>query len=291
MTHISVYIMGGLGNQLFQIFTVISISIEQNIQMVFPYSEFSHSMTKRDTYWNNLLSNLLQFTTKKSKLSIQDINNFFVLREKQHSFVSIPKILNNTMLFGYFQSYKYFHDNLSQILDLIKYNSIRNNICCQYSQYFTNEYSSSIISIHFRFGDYLSLGNVFEILDFKYYIQSIKNIIYKDLSRNFRFLYFFESSDSIHVSPIVDKIKDFTNSCPDFSFQHTNISHNIDDWEQMVIMSCCNHNIIANSSFSWWGAYLNSNPHKVICYPNKWFGIKEKQKELFNMFPDEWIKI
>jgi hypothetical protein len=61
----------------------------------------------------------------------------------------------------------------------------------------------------------------------------------------------------------------------------------------MVLMSCCNHNIIANSSFSWWGAYLNSNPHKHICYPNKWFGIKEQQKqnELFDMFPDNWTKI
>ena len=293
MTHISAYIMGGLGNQLFQIFTAISISIEQNIQFIFPYYELSPGMTKRPTYWNNLLSNLLQFTTKKSKLSIQDINNFFVLREKHHCFVSVPKILHNTLLFGYFQSYKYFHHNLSQILDLIKYNSIRDNIYSQHSQYFTNQNSTSIISIHFRFGDYLTLDNVFEILDSKYYIQSIKNIIYKDLSRNVRFLYFFESSDSNHVSPIIDKIRDFTNSHSDFSFQHVNVSHNIDDWEQMVLMSCCNHNIIANSSFSWWGAYLNSNPYKHICYPNKWFGIKEQQKqnELFDMFPDNWTKI
>ena len=170
MTHISVYIMGGLGNQLFQIFTVISISIEQNIQMVFPYSEFSHSMTKRDTYWNNLLSNLLQFTTKKSKLSIQDINNFFVLREKQHSFVSIPKILNNTMLFGYFQSYKYFNNNKKQIIELLDIENIKNKLNNKYDYYDT-------VSLHFRLGDYKDLQQHHPILPIDYYIKSLKQLI------------------------------------------------------------------------------------------------------------------
>ena len=54
-------------------------------------------------------------------------------------------------------------------------------------------------------------------------------------------------------------------------------------------MSKCYHNIIANSTFSWWGAYLNSNKNKIICYPSMWF-TDPKYKNVYDMFPNEWIK-
>jgi len=58
----------------------------------------------------------------------------------------------------------------------------------------------------------------------------------------------------------------------------------------MVIMSMCNSNIIANSSFSWWSGYLNNNKNKVVIYPSVWFGEKIN-KDVSNMFYNEWIKI
>jgi hypothetical protein len=58
----------------------------------------------------------------------------------------------------------------------------------------------------------------------------------------------------------------------------------------MWLMSLCDHNIIANSSFSWWGAWLNQNKDKIVITPNNWFGVQTNLNNL-DMVPDNWIKI
>jgi hypothetical protein len=55
-------------------------------------------------------------------------------------------------------------------------------------------------------------------------------------------------------------------------------------------MSLCKHNIIANSSFSWWGAYFNENLEKIVCYPSVWFG-KNVEHNVVDLFPNRWVKI
>jgi hypothetical protein len=67
-------------------------------------------------------------------------------------------------------------------------------------------------------------------------------------------------------------------------------NNDLSDWEQMLLMSLCQHNIIANSTFSWWGAYFNENPEKKVCYPSLWYGEKANI-DTTNMFPSSWIKI
>ena len=66
------------------------------------------------------------------------------------------------------------------------------------------------------------------------------------------------------------------------------VQHNTgsDSWQDMYLMSQCKHNIIANSSFSWWGAWLNSNPSKIVIAPTKWWRLFEKD----DVVPDEWIR-
>ena len=63
----------------------------------------------------------------------------------------------------------------------------------------------------------------------------------------------------------------------------------IPDYEEMYLMSLCKHNIIANSSFSWWGAWLNQNPNKIVIGPKQW--LVNKSSEELDIMPKEWIKM
>jgi hypothetical protein len=62
------------------------------------------------------------------------------------------------------------------------------------------------------------------------------------------------------------------------------------DYIDLYLMSQCNHNIIANSTFSWWGAWLNNNQNKKVVAPTKWFGVNKKL-DTKDLIPETWIKI
>ncbi len=63
------------------------------------------------------------------------------------------------------------------------------------------------------------------------------------------------------------------------------------DWEQLLLMSGCNDHIISNSTYSWWAAYINPSPQKIVCYPNIWFGHKLQHKTTIDLFPPTWTCI
>ncbi len=159
---------------------------------------------------------------------------------------------------GYFQSEKYFKHQQ----DLIKYllspmipiNSISNSV-----------------SLHVRHGDYLTLGKCFEVVDLNYYHEALKQI-------NAKRIYVF--SDDIpwcRANFQGDKYIFMENNSAAVDF---------------AIMSTTTHNIIANSSFSWWAAWLNKNSNKIVVAPKKWFGPDlEKTHNTKDLIPEGWITI
>jgi len=98
-------------------------------------------------------------------------------------------------------------------------------------------------------------------------------------------MYFCEDNDIDDVDRIVNELK---KNFPLLTFVRG--ENKLADWEQMLLMSCCHHNIIANSSFSWWAAYLNSWCDKTVCYPSVWFGPAAPHNTK-DLCPQEWIKI
>ena len=126
---ISAYIMGGLGNQLFQIFAAIATSIRQNKLFIFQYSIDSPGMTPRPTYWHNLLFHLQKYTTKDNQyISNGYIQKFPLCRIDNHNYIEIPNKNTNMLLFGFFQRYKYFIDYFDDIKKLIRFDSIKQDI-------------------------------------------------------------------------------------------------------------------------------------------------------------------
>jgi hypothetical protein len=279
--YITVYLMGGLGNQLFQIFTTISLSLKYKIPFKFIYTDVLTIGITRPTYWNNLLKSLKVFTDPKL-----NINNFLTIREPNYNYHPINinnNLYRNIMLVGYYQSYKYFEENYSSIIKLIRLHETQNIIKNKYSKYFSN----INISIHFRLGDYKDKQEYHPILSPSYYQQSLNLILKKINTNDINILYFCEKEDNQYI------LENYINKLNINKLNINNIikvDDNIEDWEQLIIMSNCNHNIIANSSFSWWGSYFNQNPDKIVCYPNIWFG-KKLNNNTKDLCPDNWIKI
>jgi hypothetical protein len=87
---------------------------------------------------------------------------------------------------------------------------------------------------------------------------------------------------------VLEKIENLQKRFPDYTFLRA--SPVLEDWEQLLLMSLCKYNIIANSSFSWWGAYLNRDESKIVCYPDLWFG-PASNNNTRDLFPDNWIEI
>ena len=237
---ISCLLQGGLGNQLFQISTTLSLAWENNDFACFDSSKhFLPLQGKRiEEYQNNIFRNLdfRQIST----------NNFdFYNEESELKYNKIP-YKKNLFLKGYFQSEKYFINNREKLLQIFESSQeIKEYINIKYKHLFEKE----TVSVHIRRGDYLKFQNLYHICGIDYYLRAIQR--FKDNN----FLIF---SDDIEWCKKVFK----------------NINYHIieeEDYIELYIMSMCDHNIMANSSFSWWGAWLNSNPNKMVIAPKNWF--------------------
>ena len=272
---ISIFLMGGLGNQLFQIFTVIAYALEHKTPFKFKYSETLKTGIERPTYWNSFLKNLKCFTTSNdSELKLP------LLRENSFEYTEIPHIEKDFMLYGYYQSYKYFEKHYDSIKRLIQLNKQQEQVIVDYPEYFANE---NTITMHFRLGDYKEKQQYHPVMKLDYYRNALQHIINETEQTCWNILYFCQEEDNETVNNNIDVLKsDF----PELQF--IKVGDTIEDWKQMLIMSCCKHNIIANSSFSWWGAYFNENSDKIVCYPNIWFGPAIKHNDTSGLFLNFW---
>jgi hypothetical protein len=250
-------LQGGLGNQLFQWAISKSLSLKYNTDYYFETSYFMNKNKGVVSKFELELTNLNIDIKENSISTLTTITDSFEFKE-------IP---DNAFLDGYWQSEKYFIENENEIrsnLEIPKH--IKSYIMNKY-----NILNKETVSIHVRRGDYINLQNIHPLQSIDYY-ENAYDII---------------NDNSINVLVFSDDI----NWCKE-NIKFNNITYiegetNIID---MYIMSLCTHNIISNSSFSWWGAWLNDNKNKKVIAPINWFGPKSNFYT-GDIIPEKWIRI
>ena len=265
---VTIELKGGLGNQLFQIFACIAYAMRTNQDFQLP----AKSLGGFDTYYDEFLLNL--------RNKVENFQHNRIYKQPHYHYTPIPKLCN-PRLFGYFQSEKFFDDYFDEIYNLIAINERKREVLTLHADYFEHP----CISLHFRIGDYAKQQDKFPVQPKEYYVNALTKIITQTHRSNYNVLVFGQhenKSEILHNTQVLS-----------FEFPHLNflkVPDNIPDWHQMLMMSLCDHNIIANSSFSWWGAYLNTGNNLVTC-PAVWLGPAKAYYDTSDLIPEDWIKI
>jgi hypothetical protein len=286
-------LLGGLGNQLFQFSAGYALSKEKGVPLVLDASSYASDELRKLEITNFSLPEDIKICrtinpaiSKKIKpwhLSYwrQNQSRMLPYKEKRHCFdPSIFSINQTAYLKGYFQSPLYFDGYRNDLRDIFK---LKSTISAS-SQNYLDAISAAAtsVSVHIRRGDFLSKAETHSshgVLDRSYYDQAL-DLLRKLYGRDVQLFFFTDDPDWIE-----EAFSDIQNA----QAVRGNGDH---PWEDLYLMAQCDHNIIANSTFSWWGAWLNDNEEKTVIAPRHWFSRdKHCQTPTFDMFPDGWITL
>lgn len=252
--------MGGLGNQMFQISKAVSEGLTNNIQTIFQKSAFTPMLGNQPTkYLTNIFRNINFVDTLPSSLRVPEptwqYNKLNVIYDKPIEF------------YGYFQSSKNFNGHGNFLREMF---SPTTEFINKINKLFPNINDSNTISIHVRRGDYLTISNILPVVDKSYIDECLKYAGHYD-----RIFIFSNDKEWCEKN---------------LKYENSEIVYGLEDYEELWMISLCKINIMSNSSFSWWGSYLNKNQSKKVICPSKWFGPKG-EKNYEDIYENEWVKI
>jgi len=266
---------GRSGNQMFQFAATVGIARKANQGFAFPQenTEIPSVEEFKDGVRREVYFDLPKYfpNVKKTLAPLKDIETLHVAQEPYFHFCpEMFTVPDQTNLMGYFQTEKYFEHCSDLILGMFQFdNKIKKQAENNFPS-FPNDVE--FVSIHLRRGDYVGLQQFHPIMDADYYFDAMTQF----MDGNYCFLIF---SDDITY-------------CKELFGEQENIvyiegnSAEVD----MCMMTMCDHNVIANSSFSWWGAWLNDNVNKKVIAPKRWFGPAYKGvHDTKDLYPQSWI--
>lgn len=261
---------GRLGNQMFQFATLYSFAKLNNLKYFLP------KIQTQNVYQtiNEFESFALNEEIKNSFLLIEDYQQWYnkakILQYVEPSFsykeICID-VTKNIDFCGYFQSEKYFKNFKRDLIDLYKPLN-KSQKCLNFENYIIE---NKVISVHVRRGDYVNKSNFHtNLVDTNYYQDALK---------------YFDGENYLFFSDDLEFCKKHFNQLNNAKF-----AEGLNTTEELYLQTICSKNIIANSSFSWWGAWLKEKETGEIIAPKRWFG-REGPKDTFDLYPQNWIII
>jgi len=293
-----VALTGGLGNQMFIYAfciglrhrgekTVLFVPRDNNskgygdqgyeLDKLFDIQEFEDWKSRIQTTCLKQYSNFIRLFPAKFKASLFRYVGMEMVKVPEN-FIFYPSIFEFThkhqLFMGTWQSEQFFDGAASLVRESFQFKqTLLSSLTVELSASMQLENS---VSIHIRRGDYLSdqySSGFAGVCTDEYYRAAMDYIQSKIESP--RYYVFTDDKEWVKESFRLDNA--------------VYVLHNtgIDSWQDMYLMSQCKHNIIANSSFSWWGAWLNTNSNKMVIAPKKWWRLFEKD----DVVPDNWVRI
>lgn len=254
------YLKGGLGNMMFQISATIGIATKNNQK--YGFANFTNHVKSLQHQYERSID-IDSYSRFFDRLKNKDVYPYSQMPVLSYPFYYADKPARDCVIDGYFQSERYFSDYRNQIIKTFNFDHVAGNMLNKYNLSPDN----NNISLHIRRGDYLNLSEYHNILDLEYYYKAIDKI---------------GSYDKIYI------FSDDIEWCSDKFQNHDCIFVSEPDIESLFLMSISKHNIIANSSFSWWGAWLNTNQDKRVIAPKKWFGEKNNHIRTTDIYCGDW---
>ena len=266
------HIMGGLGNQLFQYALGRCLAHKHNTKLKLDAPPTKDNSTKHHAYYR-----LAEFNVQENFATAEEIQTLQRVEESPvMEGIFVPDFLNtpdNIFLYGFWQNEKYF----IEIRDILLSELTLKNPLGKNSANWKEKILSAncAVSLHVRHGDYVTYhaSSVLGVVPKSYYSTCLN-----ELRKDFSDITVFVFSDDLKwckKNLKFDVPTEFVEGCET-------------DAEEMYLMSICKHNIIPNSTFSWWGAWLNQNPDKRVFAPQPWVLLRSPDKKAF--IPENWTR-
>ncbi len=287
-----VRLSGGLGNQLFQYAAGRALSVKHNVPLYIEKSFYAESPNRHyklnsfNTCESVISKRELVATLLKRKFKLSDyfksvksicLESNFLFSENSFSYnpdflsIDVPVVLN-----GYWQSEKYFEEFFSWIKNDFK---VIDNSGLLNAIFIDKISTENSVAIHVRRGDYLSnkqINSIHGICSDEYYVTAYKELVEK-VGEVTPYFFTDDTEDARRIIKLIGKGVLINDVCPG------------SDVSDFLLMTSCRHFIVANSTFSWWAAYLGSSPSKMVFAPLNWF--KSTDYNTIDLIPLNWIKI
>ena len=290
---IIVKLKGGLGNQLFEYATARRAAYSNNTALKVDLANYSPLTERRYSlpFFNVKVEiaskDEIEFLKPPSRKSFYGVLRWLIkffkpyyalhhVTERPISFDSnILKARNNTYLEGYWQSENYFIDIRPLILKEL---SLKNPLSAKAGAWAKEITAINSISIHIRRCDFITnkhISEEYETCGTEYYLSAMRYMTSKVENPKF-----FVFSDDIQWA----KENIFTDNPISYVSDGT-----LEDYEELALMSLCRYNISSNSSFGWWGVWLNNHSNKIVIAPKKWF--RNPARDDKHIVPESWLKM